>query len=98
MNFFEEKGENCLDKRENLSIIFKEIAYSLIKSGGGNGPMKPGNLLIQGAKSGGRRKMRIRYSAHRIFGVRFFFVSAPVWAFGCVEKGIKTNGKNLIYL
>ncbi len=34
--------------------------------------MKPGNLLIQGAKSGGRRKMRIRYSAHRIFGVRFF--------------------------
>ena len=41
-----------------------EIAYSLIKSGGGNGPMKPGNLLIQGAKSGGKRKMRIRYSAH----------------------------------
>lgn len=26
--------------------------------------MKPGNLLIQGAKSGGKRKMRIRYSAH----------------------------------
>ena len=24
--------------------IYKEIAYSLIKSGGGNGPMKPGNL------------------------------------------------------
>ncbi len=34
--------------------------------------MKPGNLLIQGAKSGGKREMRIRYSAHRIFGVRFF--------------------------
>ncbi len=25
---------------------------SLIKSGGGNGPMKPGNLHLQGAKSG----------------------------------------------
>ena len=29
---------------------------SLIKSGGGNGPMKPGNLFIQGAKSGGKTK------------------------------------------
>jgi hypothetical protein len=28
----------------------------LIKSGGGNGPVKPGNLLIQGAKSGGETK------------------------------------------
>ncbi len=36
--------------------------------------MKPGNLLIQGAKSVGKRKMRIRFSAHRIFGVRFFFI------------------------
>ena len=26
--------------------------------------MKPGNLIIQGAKSGGRRKMRIRFLAH----------------------------------
>ena len=34
--------------------------------------MKPGNLCKQGAKSGGRRKMRIRYYAHRVFGVRFF--------------------------
>ena len=24
-----------------------KIAYSLIKSGGGNGPMKPGNLAIR---------------------------------------------------
>ena len=36
--------------------------------------MKPGNLNYQGAKSGGRRKMRVRYNAHRIFGVRFFYV------------------------
>ncbi len=34
--------------------------------------MKPGNLLNQGAKSGGNVKMRIRLNAHRIFGVRFF--------------------------
>ena len=26
--------------------------------------MKPGNLLIQGAKSGGERQMRIRYKTH----------------------------------
>ena len=35
--------------------------------------MKPGNLLVQGAKSDGKRKMRIRYHAHRIFGVHFSF-------------------------
>ena len=34
--------------------------------------MKPGNLLVQGAKSGGKRKMRIRYYAHRVLDVRFF--------------------------
>ena len=34
--------------------------------------MKPGNLLIQGAKSGGRRQMRIRYTHIESFGVRFF--------------------------
>ena len=31
-----------------------QTAYSLIKSGGGNGPMKPGNLRKRGAKSGGK--------------------------------------------
>ena len=41
-----------------------ELHTCLIKSGGGNGPMKPGNLLIQGAKSGGERQMRIRYTTH----------------------------------
>ena len=39
--------------------------------------MKPGNLRKQGAKSGGRRKMRIRYSAHRVLRcVHFLFSSA----------------------
>ncbi len=37
-----------------------ELHISLIKSGGGNGPMKPGNLQKRGAKSGGEREMRIR--------------------------------------
>ena len=37
--------------------------------------MKPGNLLIQGAKSGGRREMRIRYTHIGSFGVRFFLYS-----------------------
>ena len=35
---------------------FYKLHTSLIKSGGGNGPMKPGNLLIQGAKSGGNER------------------------------------------
>ena len=34
--------------------------------------MKPGNLLIQGAKSGGKREMRIRYTHIESVGVRFF--------------------------
>ena len=38
--------------------------------------MKPSNLFIQGAKSGGKRKMRIRYNAHRVFGVGFFLLGA----------------------
>ncbi len=59
--------------------MYKEIAYSLIKSGGGNGPMKPGNLFIQGAKSGGKRKMRIRYSTRRILDVCIFSLEVP-WA------------------
>ena len=33
-----------------------EMHISLIKSGGGNGPMKPGNLRKRGAKSGGNER------------------------------------------
>ena len=36
--------------------------------------MKPGNLRKQGAKSGGKRKMRIRYTHIGSFGVRFLFL------------------------
>ena len=47
--------------------------------------MKPGNLLNQGAKSGGKREMRIRYTHIESVGVRFFVVF-----FGSidVQKGI----------
>ena len=38
------KIEKSVDFFRKTSRIYKEIAYSLIKSGGGNGPMKPGNL------------------------------------------------------
>jgi len=43
--------------------------------------MKPGNLLIQGAKSVGKREMRIRYSTHRVFGVCIYFlcVKGTLW-------------------
>lgn len=47
-----------IDKPIILAIIIKKTEH-LIKSGGGNGPVKPGNLRVQGAKSGGERKMRL---------------------------------------
>jgi hypothetical protein len=40
-----------LDFSGGFCIIRVQL-NSLIKSGGGNGPMKPGNLRMQGAKSG----------------------------------------------
>ena len=36
--------------------------------------MKPGNLRKRGAKSGGKREMRIRYTHIESVGVRFFVV------------------------
>ena len=77
-----------LDKYEKIDIITYELHTSLIKSGGGNGPMKPGNLLIQGAKSGGKRKMRIRYTHIESVGVRFFIV----------EKGKRQWKKDYLHL
>jgi hypothetical protein len=36
-----------------IKVMFFDLKneYFLIKSGGGTGPMKPGNLFLQGAKS-----------------------------------------------
>ncbi len=49
--------------------------------------MKPGNLLIQGAKSGGKRQMRIRY----------FRTSSPtVCGFLLIGKD-ENYGKEIIY-
>ena len=39
-----EKGRKTLDNYRKTDIITYELHTSLIKSGGGNGPMKPGNL------------------------------------------------------
>ena len=51
--------------------------------------MKPGNLFIQGAKSGGKRKMRIRYSTRRILDVCIF-------SFWMCEKGKRTWKKDYL--
>ena len=52
--------------------------------------MKPGNLLIQGAKSGGKREMRIRYTHIESVGVRFFF-------FGQNDRKDDYYGKKTVY-
>ena len=44
-----------IDKPVKAVIMYVTIEH-LIKSGGGNGPVKPGNLRMQGAKSGGDTK------------------------------------------
>ena len=50
-----------------------ELHTSLIKSGGGNGPMKPGNLRKRGAKSGGETKDEDSINTHiESVGVCFF--------------------------
>ena len=52
-----------------------ELHTSLIKSGGGNGPMKPGNLLfIKVPNPAAKRKMRIRLT-HIESSVCGFFVA-----------------------
>ena len=71
-----------------------ELHTCLIKSGGGNGPMKPGNLLIQGAKSGGERQMRIRltHTSNRRCVLFYCFLCFDV------KKGFKnTYGKKIVY-
>lgn len=51
--FVKNSTECYLDNVSKLAIIRIQL-NSLIKSGGGDGPVKPGNLhFLQGAKSGG---------------------------------------------
>ena len=49
--YFFSLGEKNLDNAKKICKIEIQF-YSLIKSGGGTGPVKPGNLHLQGAKSG----------------------------------------------
>ena len=55
--------------------------------------MKPGNLFIQGAKSGGKRKMRISILTHIESSVCGFSFSDSV-----TERKEKQNGKKTFYL
>lgn len=43
-----------------FDIMYPNKQIDLIKSGGGIGPMKPGNLRRQGAKSGGDKDRKMR--------------------------------------
>ena len=47
MNKSAKKTQNALDFYRKYCRIGAELHISLIKSGGGNGPMKPGNLIIK---------------------------------------------------
>ena len=74
-------GKICnllLTRRENLIYCNSTISH-LIKSGGGNGPVKPGNLRLQGAKSGGDTKdeayIKHCVARRRYDGAFFVFVN-----------------------
>ena len=53
--------------------------------------MKPGNLLIQGAKSGGERKMRIRYKHIGSFGVLFSLCNTVANSYQGIEREFLTD-------
>ena len=68
-----------------------ELHTSLIKSGGGNGPMKPGNLRKRGAKSGGKTKDEDSICKRIESSMRLFL---------CLPHMIREwrkNGKKIIY-
>ena len=67
-----------------------ERHISLIKSGGGNGPMKPGNLRKRGAKSGGETKDEDSIVTH--------IGSVPMCVFyWYFLKGSYIDGKKTVY-
>ncbi len=54
--------------------------------------MKPGNLYLQGAKSGGKRKMRIRFAHIESFGVHIFCVKGRKMEKKLFTSECVTNG------
>ena len=77
---FLEKATGGIDNGEKTDIMQKEKLHSLIKSGGGNGPMKPGNLHFCKVPNPAvvYREMRdLRLIALRLAG-RFFCLSGIV--------------------
>ena len=54
--------------------------------------MKPGNLLSQGAKSGGRRKMRRLFAQRSDSSERVFFCFCVRY-----ERTLENNGKKIVY-
>lgn len=79
---FSEKIRLILDKPKNAVIIHTKTEH-LIKSGGGNGPVKPGNLRRRGAKSGGDyREMRLITKKQNPSVTTDFFVDTSRSVFG----------------
>lgn len=71
------KSNGGIDNGEKTDIMQKEKLHSLIESGGGNGPMKPGNLHFCKVPNPAvvYREMRdLRLIALRLAG-RFFCLS-----------------------
>ncbi len=74
---FWKKQRGGIDNGEKTDIMQKEKLHSLIESGGGNGPMKPGNLHFCKVPNPAvvYREMRdLRLIALRLAG-RFFCLS-----------------------
>ena len=69
-----------------------ELHTSLIKSGGGNGPMKPGNLRKRGAKSGGKTKDEDSIYSHIESSVCGFSLFGK-----CERKESENYGKKTVY-
>ena len=87
-----------LDKR-NFAVIILRKTEHLIKSGGGNGPVKPGNLRKRGAKSGGDyREMRLISKNFNPSVTTDFFVDMTRSVFSEKNNGGKRNEQKTVYI
>jgi len=87
MNFFVKKVEKGIDISCKTAIILYELHTSLIKSGGGNGPMKPGNLsermMVPNPAATKDEDSILRTSSPSVCGFCFFHVIANQSADWC---------------